>query len=148
MTHLHRILQNRWSMRVARWALGVTFVYASYHKIIAPEAFAKIVYGYDLFPDATINLIAILLPFIELVTGLALIINIFPRGAAFIIMAMLVAFILLISVNLVRGHQFDCGCFSSAGAQAESPVITLIRDIFLLAIGTYIVTYQRRRPPA
>ena len=34
-----------------RLILGVTFIYASYHKILAPAEFAKVVYGYGLFPD-------------------------------------------------------------------------------------------------
>ena len=29
---------------LARWVLGVTFVYASFHKIIAPAVFAKIIW--------------------------------------------------------------------------------------------------------
>ena len=58
------ILQNSWIELAARWILGLTFIYASYSKILAPADFAKIVYGYNLFPNGAINLIAIVLPFI------------------------------------------------------------------------------------
>ena len=37
----------------ARLLLGGIFVYSSYHKIISPAAFAKIIYGYLLFPAFT-----------------------------------------------------------------------------------------------
>ena len=107
---------NRWIELAARWLLGATFVYASYNKILAPATFAKIVYGYDLFPHASINLIAIVLPYIELVAGLALLVGIYPRSAVLIINGMLLAFIVVLSVNLIRGHEFDCGCFSLKNA--------------------------------
>ena len=64
-------LGNSWIELAARWILGVIFIYASYHKILAPADFAKIVYGYALFPAALINLIAIIVPFMELVAGFA-----------------------------------------------------------------------------
>ena len=65
------IFNNSWIELAARWILGLTFIYASLHKILAPADFAKIVYGYNLFPEIFINLIAIIIPFLELVTGFA-----------------------------------------------------------------------------
>ena len=53
------MLNNSWLELAARWFLGMIFLYASYHKIAAPAQFAKIIYGYYLFPDISINIIAI-----------------------------------------------------------------------------------------
>jgi uncharacterized membrane protein YphA (DoxX/SURF4 family) len=89
---IKNVFENNLIELTARWILGLTFIYASYHKILAPGDFAKIVYGYGLFPHAVINLIAIILPFIEFVAGLALILGIYPRSAVLIINAMLIAF--------------------------------------------------------
>lgn len=119
--------------------LGLTFIWASYSKIEDPGAFAKVIYGYGVFPSISINLIAIVLPFIELVAGLSILMRLFPRSAVFIINTLLGLFILLISFNLLRGHQFDCGCFSVAGQGGISSAISLlIRDILLLAAGIYV----------
>ena len=81
---------------VIRLILGITFVYSSYHKIEDPAAFAKIVYGYAVFPTFSINIIAIIFPFIELTAGFCLIFNLLPRPAVLIINCLLVAFIILI----------------------------------------------------
>lgn len=124
---------------VARLLLGSIFIYASYHKIIAPDEFAKIVYGYDLFPSETINLIAIIIPFVELISGIALIIGIYTRPAAIVIIGMLTAFVIAISINIIRGHEFDCGCFSSDTSQAANTAWqTLGRDMIFLMLGIYI----------
>ncbi|MBW2655193.1 MAG: DoxX family membrane protein, partial [Deltaproteobacteria bacterium] len=92
--------------------LGITFIYAAYHKIADPARFAKILYGYAIFPGFSINLLAISIPFIELIAGICLILNVLSRSALLLVNTLLLGFILMIGFNLLRGHQFDCGCFS------------------------------------
>ena len=130
-----------------RWILGLIFIYASFHKIASPAEFAKIIYGYDLFPAVSINLIAIITPFLELVIGLALILGFYPRSAALIINAMLMVFIAVLSINLIRGHEFDCGCFSAANANSKTSAgFSLFLDFLLLAMGLQVYFFSRARP--
>ncbi len=118
--------------------LGVTFIYASYYKINEPAAFAKVLYGYDLFPQVSINILAIVIPFIELVAGFCLIFGLFPRSALAILNVLLLGFILAIGFNLARGHEFECGCFAlKDGNSTTSNINLLIRDILLFAAGIY-----------
>ncbi len=129
-----------------RWLLGATFILACFHKIVAPAHFAKIIYGYYLFPDLSINLIAIVLPYLELFAGLALILGIYPRSAVLIIITMLLAFIIAISINLIRGHEFDCGCFSfGAAGNAFSTVQLLIRDSICFFLGLQVLFFDKYR---
>jgi uncharacterized membrane protein YphA (DoxX/SURF4 family) len=140
------ILENSWLELAARWILGLTFIYASYNKILFPAEFAKIIYGYDLFPNALINLIAIILPFMELVTGIGLIIGVYPRSAVLIVNVLLVAFIILLSTNLIRGHEFDCGCFAIKNSVSKGTTeVTLIRDFIYLALGLQVLCFRRPR---
>ena len=140
------IKNNSWIELAVRWILGITFIYASFHKIISPADFAKIVYGYDLFPEMFINMIAIVIPFLELVAGLALIIGFYPRSAAIIINALLLAFITVLAINLIRGHEFECGCFSAGqSGYASSPEVTLVRDIIYFILGMQIVLFEGQR---
>jgi putative oxidoreductase len=137
------IFNNNWIELAARWILGLTFIYASLHKILSPADFAKIVYGYNIFPEIFINLIAIIIPFLELVTGLALIIGLYPRSAAITINGLLLAFIVVLSINLIRGHEFDCGCFSAGeGGHTESPEMTIVRDIIYFIIGLQVIFFS------
>jgi uncharacterized membrane protein YphA (DoxX/SURF4 family) len=141
------LLQSKWSDLCFRWFLGLTFIYASTHKIANPTAFAKIVYGYGLFPGEWINLIAIVLPHIELVAGFALVLGLWRRSAALIIVGMLIAFITVISINMGRGYEFDCGCFSKSTETffllSGSKWATLVRDMFLLVVGLLILKIQK-----
>ncbi len=124
---------------VLRLILGMTFIVASVGKIGEPGKFATIIYGYYLFPGWMINLSAIVLPFVELVAGVALVAGVYPRSALMILNVLLLAFIGAIAINLLRGHQFDCGCFSLASTDtAESAVWLLVRDLGLLVCGVYL----------
>jgi len=144
--NLKIVLGSKWFEVVLRWILGLTFIYASYHKIIDPAQFAKVIYGYELVPAAVINLVAIILPFLELIAGIALILGIYPRSAVLIINVLLVGFIVLLSVNLIRGHEFDCGCFAfEEYGQASNNRSLLLRDIIYLLLGLHILFFKNTR---
>ena len=125
-----------WALRLF---LGCTFIFASFHKIVSPDEFATILYGYAVFPHQIINVLAIVLPFVEFVCGITLITGLLKRSGLLLINAMLAGFIFLISFNLIRGHEFDCGCFSVAAQGGSLPLFyTLIRDVLLLAAGLFV----------
>ena len=137
---LRHLFNNSWIEMAFRWILGITFIYASYYKILSPMDFAEIVYGYNLFPEVLINLIAIILPFVELISGLCLLLGIYPRSAAFIINGLLAAFIFILTINLIRGYEFDCGCFSAETTM--SPKMMVARDVIYLIMGLQVFLFK------
>jgi len=137
---LRNLFNNGWMEIAFRWILGITFIYASYYKILSPTDFAKMVYGYNLFPEVLINLIAIVLPFVELISGLSLLLGIYPRSAALIINGLLLAFIFILTINIIRGHEFDCGCFSAG--KTGSPKMMVARDVIYLIMGLQIFWFN------
>jgi uncharacterized membrane protein YphA (DoxX/SURF4 family) len=139
-SNIRTLFNNGWTEIAFRWILGITFIYASYYKILSPTDFAKMVYGYNLFPDVLINLIAIFLPFVELISGLSLLLGIYPRSAALIINGLLLAFILILTINIIRGHEFDCGCFSAK--ETGSPKMMVVRDVIYLIMGLQVFLFN------
>ena len=137
---LRHLFHNAWLELALRWMLGITFIYASYYKIMSPSDFANIVYGYNLFPKVLINLIAIILPFVELTSGLALLLGIYPRSAALLVNGLLLAFTFVLAINILRGYEFDCGCFSTK--KTGSPVLMLVRDIIYLMMGLQVFFFN------
>ena len=101
---------------------------------------------HELRKTAIINLSAIIVPFVELTAGIFLILGIFPRSAVLIINAMLVVFVVLLSINLIRGHAFDCGCFApQLSGNEPSKVFVIARDIVFLLLGMFVFLYNRDR---
>lgn len=130
---------RRAGVAAARLFLGGIFVYASIHKLQDPVSFSRIVYGYRILPAPAINLTAIVLPGLELVSGALLAVGLLRRGAALAIALSLAVFIAAIGFNLARGLDFDCGCFSFAHSKPGAAVDLLIRDMGLLALSIWVL---------
>jgi hypothetical protein len=79
-------------------------VYASYDKILHPLAFAEIVYNYQILPDVLVNLVALFLPWIELLVGLSLIVGMWLPGALLISNLLCCSFRLLVQYSPRSRH--------------------------------------------
>src|SRR5438105_11653304 len=108
---LGNYLRNPWLTIRVQIALGVFFVAAALPKIVDPPSFAHMVYNYRIVPGAAINLMALVMPWIELLSGLALILGIWTGTARTIVAALLVTFIIAILINLARDNAIDSGLF-------------------------------------
>ncbi|MGY8787199.1 MAG: MauE/DoxX family redox-associated membrane protein [Fidelibacterota bacterium] len=129
-----------------RLILGIIFVYASWDKIAHPIEFAKAIENYHVVPFGLENMIAMVLPWLELIVGICLIMGIMVDGAAILCVIMNVVFIFAISQALARGISIDCGCFSVSVENGENIGIqTIIRDIFYLGMSLVIFYRTDRR---
>lgn len=135
-------------------ALGVFFVAAALPKVVDPPGFAHMIYNYRLVPGAFVNLMGLVMPWLELLTGLALILGIWTRTSAALIGTMLLVFIAAISVNLARGNAIDCGCFDlTAAGKSVAERITdmwwvVVRDVGMLVMVAQILWATGRREVA
>jgi uncharacterized membrane protein YphA (DoxX/SURF4 family) len=116
------------------------FIVASIEKIAIPEIFAANIEAYRILPFSLINLIALVIPWLELICGIFLISGIFLRSSSFITSVLLVAFIFLLSSAILRGLKIDCGCFG-VGGQSEVSWLRVIEDILLLFLGAHIFIF-------
>lgn len=132
-------LRAPWVVRLAGIAIGVVFLAAALGKIGDLGAFATQVHNYRLVPVWSENLIAMTLPWIELLAGLALVLGVRPRAGAVILLALVLAFTFAVGSAWARGLDFECGCFGKASAAtvgarkfAENVGYTLLAAIAVL----------------
>jgi uncharacterized membrane protein YphA (DoxX/SURF4 family) len=135
--------RSEWLLFIVKLIIGGFFIYASIDKIINPEGFAKSIHNYRMMPPVVINFMAILMPWLELVTGLSLIIGYRYRGANLLILAMLVVFIVALSYAAARGLNINCGCFSTSSTAKSDLVARIIEDT-LMVIGCVIIMLQNK----
>ncbi len=131
-------LDNPWVELLCRLLVGGVFIYASIDKILHPAEFAKVVYNYQMLPVPLSNLMAMSLPWVELFTGLALLMGVLRRESALVLSALLVFFIIALSVNIYRGVDIDCGCLGLSGGGRTIGIVTVIEDVILL-VATLLV---------
>ncbi len=97
---------------LARVIVGGLFIYAAQAKIAQPDQFARDIRAYEIFPEVVTNAMAYTVPWLEAITGLLLIVHLFLRFEARLIIAiMLVSFTALKVAVLAAGRTLDCGCF-------------------------------------
>jgi uncharacterized membrane protein YphA (DoxX/SURF4 family) len=129
----------------SRLFLGLIMIYASFYKIIEPASFAKSIWYYHMVPGELINLMALVLPWLELVIGLALIVGFWYRGAVYWVNALLVVFIIALASSIARGLDIDCGCFK-AGQSATGPAWqSLIFDIVAMFFAVQLIFSRSTR---
>lgn len=136
---------HAWLGLPTRLYLGGVFLLACYHKIVHPDQFALDVATYEFLPLATVNLFAIMLPWVELGAGLLLVAGWKSRSAALLVVIMMISFIVALSSALSRGLDMSCGCFASNAVTEEDPIsgMTLVRDGIWLAMAVYILVFDR-----
>ena len=125
---------------VVRIALGIIFLIASIDKISDPASFARDISNYHFVPFGLENIIAIVLPWLELFIGLGLILGIMVDGASFISGILLILFIILIFQATIRGFNIDCGCGLKEGEMVGWQ--KMFEDLILL-IGSYFVWIRK-----
>ena len=128
---------------LCRLVLGGVFIYASLDKIANPAEFAKAIGNYHVLPFGLENLLALFLPWLELLTGILLIAGIMVDGATILIISMNIVFIFAISQALARGISIECGCFSvSTEGGSYIGFQTILRD-FVYLIMAFIIFYRQ-----
>ena len=133
---------------IFRFILGIVFIYASYEKILDPIGFSKNIHNYHVTPIFIENIIALVLPWAELIIGIFLIFGLFLEGTISITISMLVFFILLLSQAVYRGIDVHCGCFSidandeSTNFQFEL-IKRIIEDIIFLGMA-YVIKFNNK----
>jgi len=144
-------LTHPWLTVRVQIGLGIIFVVAAWPKIIDPPSFAHMIYNYRILPSALINIASLVMPWLELLTGLCLILGVWTRPARWLITALLVVFMIAITINLLRDNAIDCGCFdtSAAGLTYEEKLrdmwIVLIRDAGMLVMCAQLAWAERKR---
>jgi putative oxidoreductase len=147
-------LTHPWLTVRVQIGLGAIFLVASLPKIADPPSFAHMIYNYRAVPGVAVNALALLMPWVEFLAGLALILGVWRREAAVLAGLLLLVFIAAISFNLARGHAVDCGCFDvHAAGRSREELLTdmrwvLVRDAAMLLMVAQVLIASRKTASA
>ncbi len=119
-------------------------------KIADPPGFAHELHNYALLPDAAVNPLALLLPWLEVVSGVVLFLGLWRRAAAAVFGLLLVVFVGALSIDLARGRPVDCGCFGTStvprteAERLNEMKVAIARDgLLLLLVGQVLWAVPR-----
>jgi uncharacterized membrane protein YphA (DoxX/SURF4 family) len=125
---------------ICRLALAVVFIWSGWVKLKEPLQFAVAITGYKILPDGYAFPIATWFPWLEIALGVLLLSGFKIRWSAIASAALMLFFIVLLSVTLFRGIETNCGCF---GFGERITWKTIIRDGSLLIPALFLVIESR-----
>lgn len=134
-------MKKKYFLFVLRTILAFVFIYAAILKIAEPGGFSQAIANYKLLPDISINVLGIILPWIEISAGLLLLFGVAVKENSVIISGMLIVFIIAIGISLARGLNIDCGCFGTADGN-KIGLTKILQNIGLLIIGIILIIYN------
>jgi uncharacterized membrane protein YphA (DoxX/SURF4 family) len=128
-----------WGAFAVRVVLGGIFIYAAYVKLKDPwELFALAISQYQLLPLKMVEIVARVLPWVELAVGVLLVTGRWLRLSATVCSALLLTFFLLTVRAAWKGMAISCGCFGGTELISWK---TLLRDGSMLVGSLALTTY-------
>ena len=145
MSALSATVLHPTARRAAQIVAGLIFLAAALPKIADLSGFAASVHNFHMeavLPMAATNLLAMTIPWVELVAVLALVSGVRPRAGAIVYTVLLAVFTIGVAQALARGLSFECGCFGKAGS-ATIGAKKLVENLAMIAVGV-IASVERR----
>ncbi|MCX5830172.1 MAG: DoxX family membrane protein [Deltaproteobacteria bacterium] len=127
-------LVHPWPYRIVRLALAALFIYGGVTKLFDPKAFAATISAYDLVPEALLPVVAIGLPLIETIAGLALVFD-RPWGLH-LITGLLALFVFVLGYGILGDLNVDCGCFGADDLKKQA-------SLWFTMVSRMIVWFHR-----
>jgi putative oxidoreductase len=134
-----------WSLAgvALRIVLGGLFIYSGGIKLLDPGAFQIDIANFDLIPIGISGVVAVGLPWLELVCGLALLTNRLLQGGALLLGLLMAVFILFVASAWTRGLDVACGCFGASDATPDYP-LWIGRNLLILGGLAAVARLHRR----
>lgn len=131
------MIRKAWVQFLFRLLVGGVFIWAGALKVAQPLDFAQTIKNYQAFPHDLIFPIALVLPWVEVLSGAGLIAGVLKRSSAFIAAVLLAGFIALVGSALVRGIDTSCGCFGSLSRRADLGLMAMDAVLLLMAVSVF-----------
>lgn len=138
-----------------RSLIALLLIWAGLSKLGDPVTTYTAMLAYQLpLPGILWKLVALALPWLELLCGLMLLANFHRRLATLVTSVLFSVFLVMVGQAFVRGLDISCGCFnlrilgieeaSAAARFFESVGFALVRNLLLLAGGLYLLRTDKR----
>jgi uncharacterized membrane protein YphA (DoxX/SURF4 family) len=131
---------------LARFGLAAVWLVSGLLKAADPDQTYVAVRAYDVLPDAGVEVVAALLPWVELALGVLLLAGVGTRLVAALSAVLLVVFVAGVTQAWARGLSIDCGCFGGGGAVEPGQttyVQELLRDAGFLLMAGWLLARPR-----
>ena len=99
--------------------------------------------AYDVLPDHVVEVVAAILPWLEIAVAALLILGLFVRFAGVATALLGAGFLAALAQAKARGLQIDCGCFGGGGPGDGVSWWDIARNVPFVLAGAYLAARPR-----
>jgi uncharacterized membrane protein YphA (DoxX/SURF4 family) len=127
---------------LAKWVIAVVFIYAGIIKVLHPHAFVEDIDNYRMLPYLMVTILAVVMPWVEILSGVFLLYGRYKKGAALSLMVLTFIFLVAITSAVARGLDISCGCFGIDNEATRVSFMKMIEDLVLFIFIFFIFKRQ------
>jgi putative oxidoreductase len=131
----------KWFGCFATLLFGALFLWSGLIKVLDPLSFTDAVRNFRIVGDPYTVLVAMWIPWVEIIAGVAVMFDRWQRAGAAILVGALLVFTFAVILAWVRGLDISCGCFGEE-SDVNYPV-KLLQNTLLISWG--ILLHGRAR---
>lgn len=128
---------------LTRIYLALVFFISGLDKASDLAAFAQSIENYKLIPIQYVNILAVIIPWIELISGGLLLLGIYIKENSSIILSLLIIFTISVFSAYLRGLNIDCGCQGTAAGQKVG-LLKIVENVFLIIVAILSIKNPRQ----
>lgn len=128
---------------ITRIYLALVLIISGLDKINNLTVFADSIANYKILPVQFINILAIIIPWIEVVVGGLLLLGIYIKENSVISFSVLLIFTLAVLSAVIRNLDIDCGCQGTFNGQKVG-IIKILENLLLLFFAYLSVKFPKQ----
>ena len=123
-----------YAIAITRIYLALVFILSGLDKINDLSTFAQSIENYRLLPIYLINIFTIIIPWLEVITGVFLLLGIYIKENSVIILSLLVIFTFGVIIAVMRNLDIDCGCQGTYDGQKVG-LLKILENVSLIVVA-------------
>lgn len=134
---MRKILDNPILILILRTFIGILFIFYGVAKIADPAQFANEIGNYGMTPDFITQLMALIIPWAEMIIGVLLLFGIYQRENGLLATGLMILFTFAVIFAFASGLDISCGC-SGSNASQKVGWLKIFENIGIIILTTII----------
>lgn len=141
---MRKLIDNPILILVIRTFIGILFIFYGVAKIADPSQFANEIGNYGMTPDFLTHIMALILPWAEMIVGVLLLFGIYQNENGLLATLMLVMFTFGVVFAFASGLDINCGC-SGGNAQQKVGWMKIIENLGLILLSIILTVTNSKK---
>lgn len=134
-----KIELKKYIFEFLRLILAFLFILSALEKFKSLENFALNVDAYQIFSTSLVNLITLIIPWLELFIGFGLLFKFKLKANLILYLFLMFSFTTMIFIAMIKGLDIECGCFGESSTKVG--IYKLIENLIIVSLNLVLLKF-------